>query len=359
MRHGARIPDEEDVDDWAERLPDIRDKILESWANGNSLITDDTLEYIDEWRFNVSRDDAEQLTEAGWFEHMGQGQRWRSRLGDFFDTYKTEVRSSKKSRCVDSGRAWTTGLFGTEHEYYVDDHIARFWRDCPRYEEEVSDNDATYEQVGLLDDIVMGSIQADFEATTGVLLEKNDLLSVWSICRYETAWNKATLSPWCHLFNSTSLEAFEYREDLGYYYGKSYPFNLTLEAAQPVWEDLISRLNEVKMGEPVENNTVFIFSHSSGANPFMSTLGLYKDPELMLAKDWPAKDRLWRSSKIGSFATNFILIVAECENEENQKIFLFHQEKQIPFPSGLEYLDEFIDQYRFWADIDYEKNCAV
>merc|ERR1719452_107366 len=48
VRHGARIPDEDDVDEWAERLPNIRDKILESWLNGHSL-DDETLEYIDAW----------------------------------------------------------------------------------------------------------------------------------------------------------------------------------------------------------------------------------------------------------------------------------------------------------------------
>jgi len=370
VRHGARIPDEDDVLDWENRLPDIRVRILDSWLNGNSLITEDTLEYIDLWRFNITVEDAEQLTEAGWFEHMTQGQRWRSRLGDFFDPDKTEVRSSRKDRCIDSGRAYTTGLFGTESDYYVDDHIARFWDFCPKYEETVDNNEATYEQVRILDDMVMGSIQSDFQTTTGVLLDKDELVSVWSICRYETAWNKANLSPWCNLFNETSLEAFEYREDLGYYYGKSYPYNITLESVQPVWEDLISRLDEVKLGAPVQNSTVFIFSHSSAANPFMSTLGLYKDPEILTAQDWPAKDRLWKSSKIGSFATNFILIVADCEEEDNNlnagdkqdtnyKIFLFHQEKQIPFPSGLEYLDQFIQEYGFWADIDFDENCAV
>merc|ERR1719319_1441836 len=209
----------------------------------------------------------------------------------------------------------------------------------------------------------------------------DELKSVWSICRYETAWNKGVTSQWCDLFNKTSLEAFEFREDLGYYHSIGNPHDeLILNTTQPLWRDLISRLQEVKYGGEVENSTVLTFAHSSATNPFMGTLGLYKAPEELEASDWPAKDRIWKTSELGCFATNFVLIVADCDEEEKEeiserkpelrnfslkesvqkkKIFLFHQEKQIPFPSGVEDLQHFIDEYGHWAEKDLEETCTI
>ena len=47
------------------------------------------------------------------------------------------------------------------------------------------------------------------------------------------------------------------------------------------------------------------------------------------------------------------------EQAENLKIFLYHQEKQIPFPSGVEDLQHFIDEYGHWAEKDFEKTCTI
>ena len=359
VRHGARVPNEDDVQDWIDNLPSIREQILEQWANGNSLVDEPTIEYIDLWSMPVGLEDSEQLTDAGWDEHQTMGQRWRDRLGDFFDYSKTEVRCSHKQRCIDSGRAYTSGLFGSEASYYVDDYIARFYDFCPKFIQEVDKNDNTYIEEDKFEDMVFDTIKADFTELTGVELSKKEIRYVWAICRYETAWNYANLSPWCNLFNEFSLKALEFREDLGYYYSMSYPFDITLDATQPVWHDLISRMKDVELGAAVDNSTVFIFSHSSAANPFMSTLGLYRDPEILTAADWPAEDRLWKSAQIGSFATSFVLIVGDCDGDNRKKVFLFHQEKQVQFPSELEYLDQFIEEYGFRADIDFDSICAV
>jgi hypothetical protein len=38
---------------------------------------------------------------------------------------------------------------------------------------------------------------------------------------------------------------------------------------------------------------------------------------------------------------------------------LFHQEKRIPFPSGLDDLQHFIDEYGHWAKKDFEETCTI
>ena len=212
------------------------------------------LQYIDEWTFNFTLDHAEDLSEAGWLEQQIMGERWNSRLGNFFKPNATEIRSSHKQRCIDSGRAYTKGLFGNEIEVPVVDPIARFYDSCPSFLDDERRKSSI--ETAILEELTFESVKMDVFITSGVLMTTEELVAVWSICRYETAWNKGITSPWCELFNSTSLDAFEFREDLGYYHSIGNPHDeLILNATQPLWHDLISRLEEVKYGGEVENST--------------------------------------------------------------------------------------------------------
>lgn len=235
------------------------------------------------------------------------------------------------------------------------------------------------------------------------------------LLRYETAWSLAQLSPWCNLFSAASLEALDYKEDLIYYYHRAYPFQLTMDSTQPIWKDLINTLEKVRRNEPLVNSTGLLFGHGLSVSAFMAALNLYRDPEFLTAEDFPARDRLWKLSEIGCFSANLAVIVADCDSsgidnstadafttdasttnafttdssttnasttdtstadaqlEEKQndeaseqsykprrhKIFMFLQEKLIPFPSGVEYLDEFIDEYGYRAHVNFEQICRL
>merc|ERR1712088_503764 len=43
----------------------------------------------------------------------------------------------------------------------------------------------------------------------------------------------------------------------------------------------------------------------------LRAFGLYKDAGLK-ARDWPARERLWKTSKIGTFASNLAVLVFQC-----------------------------------------------
>jgi len=132
-RHGARIPDDDDVLNLQEGLPQIRDRIEEAWKEGRGELTDDQVAAIVGWQLAVSPDQGGDLSEQGRREHLGLGQRWRKRMRDLdISAQKTLVRSSHKKRCIDSAAAHLEGMGLEGVEIQVDDELTRFYDFCPK-----------------------------------------------------------------------------------------------------------------------------------------------------------------------------------------------------------------------------------
>ena len=136
--------------------------------------------------------------------------------------------------------------------------------------------------------------------------------------RYEMAWFPNKTSTWCSFFSYEDLKTFEYLEDLKYYYKDGYAYNITAEMTQPLFNDLIQRLSDLKDGLD-GNSTILNFAHLETVLPFLTSLGLYKDDRDLLASDWPSKGHLWKTSSIGSFASNVAIVALECKTTEIQK----------------------------------------
>lgn len=62
------------------------------------------------------------------------------------------------------------------------------------------------------------------------------------MCGFETAWTKDETSPWCSLFDAESVRAFEFAEDLEYYYIDGYGSEITYRQACPAIVDMLNRL---------------------------------------------------------------------------------------------------------------------
>ena len=54
------------------------------------------------------------------------------------------------------------------------------------------------------------------------------------------------------------------------------------------------------------------FAHKTTMMPLLRALGLYKDKQ-MKASDWPARERLWKSSQIVTFASNIAVFMLSCD----------------------------------------------
>ena len=116
------------------------------------------------------------------------------------------------------------------------------------------------------------------------------------------------------------MKIYEFLEDLKYYYKDGPAYNITAEMTQPLIGDIIKKMITLREGFD-RNKNILNFAHEKTVLPFLTALGLYQDKKDILASDWPRKDHLWKTSKIGSFASNVGILVLKCEipktREEN------------------------------------------
>lgn len=68
-----------------------------------------------------------------------------------------------------------------------------------------------------------------------------DIILIYTICGFETAWSKLNSSPWCTLLDEESVRALEYFHDLGYYYIDGYGSEITYKQACPAFIDMVKR----------------------------------------------------------------------------------------------------------------------
>ena len=114
------------------------------------------------------------------------GERWATRLPDLLMDYeRTEVRSSTKSRCIESSKAFTTGIFGSYFPDIIEDnHLMRFYSDCQKFQSEVDDNEETFaEREKFLASPTFQELVAGVNKKTGIILDVSQVLLIWDMCR--------------------------------------------------------------------------------------------------------------------------------------------------------------------------------
>jgi len=417
-RHGTRNPGDDDIPEMNDQLPGIRDQIVTAWSEGLGELEEEEILRFMEWEFSLTIEEESLLTESGKQEHMEMGDRWAKRLPDLLqDSTRTLVRSSTKSRCIESSKAFTYGAFGNSFpDIQEDNHLLRFYSDCPKFQTEVDDNEETYaERDKFIASQVFQEMVERVNSKAGIPLTVSRIILIWDMCRYENAWYPDTTSPWCSLFSEADLELFEFQEDLRYYYNDAYAYNITAQMTQPLFQDLFSKIDQIQSGVKA-STSILNFAHSETVQPFMTALGLYRDQGDLMASDWGTEkqEHEWQVARIASFATNVGVAVFECNSSQEKrdsqssedkdksseeessseeeisseedesseeyksnssseedsvpsspaewKVMLFHQERSVPVPACGEYicsLAEFSEAYRYLADQDFDTVCQI
>jgi len=70
----------------------------------------------------------------------------------------------------------------------------------------------------------------------------DDVHLMYTVCAFETAWNKFTTSPWCILFDDEIIQTFEFLENLEYYWIDGYGYKLTYRQACSAINDMFKHL---------------------------------------------------------------------------------------------------------------------
>lgn len=73
---------------------------------------------------------------------------------------------------------------------------------------------------------------------------------------------------------------------------------------------------------------VFYFTEGDGLLRFIARLGLFKDEKPLTHEDSYKGERKWRTSLMGSFAANIVVVVYDCPGED-MKVQVFAKEDRV------------------------------
>uniref|UniRef100_A0A6P7FWI8 Multiple inositol polyphosphate phosphatase 1 n=1 Tax=Diabrotica virgifera virgifera TaxID=50390 RepID=A0A6P7FWI8_DIAVI len=343
VRHGTRNPKYSVIEQMLARLPEIRKLLVESTSLPNDHVKNRDLDLLRKWKLTLDVDDKNKLTHEGEEEMLVLAERMQSRFPELFDevysntSYKFKYTHSQ--RTLRSAYFFAAGLFGkaTAKDVWFPaplrkDPILRFYKLCDKWNVEVKKNPAALREVTIFEN---GPEMAKLvkEVNKNLALEdnevnKDDVLLMYQMCAFETAWNKKRKSPWCALFTGENLKVLEYLRDLKYYWQDGYGHELSYKQACPAFRDM-SNFLQTKTRFPRVN---VYFTHSGTLLKMIAHVGLYKDEEHLTAKNYDtARDRKWRTGLLDTFGTNLAFVAFECGRDT--KILTMHQENIVRLPA--------------------------
>lgn len=127
------------------------------------------------------------LFRTGEVEHMMMGSRWRSRLG-LTEGLDIQVRSSEKQRSIDSGKSFLDGFLHDGEprpEIQIDNHLLRFYDDCPKWITQVDENEETFAEKREFEASEEFLQMVDrVQSLAGVEMDGTLVELAWDMCRY-------------------------------------------------------------------------------------------------------------------------------------------------------------------------------
>ncbi|XP_058458852.1 multiple inositol polyphosphate phosphatase 1 [Malaya genurostris] len=354
FRHGTRNPSRKVIEGMNSDLVSIRDEILQ-----HRKLCKKELELFERWQPALEPDQEKLLVTEGADEMFQIGRRFRQRyagaLPAHYHVNDFYFKFTKTERAENSARNFSYGLFDRiENIFFPEplakDPILRFYKLCERWRQNIKHNPETLREVDLFyNSKLMKEVIGKISKKVGTYVDAESIHLMYQTCAFETAWTKEYISPWCLLFDKSSVKILEFGEDLEYYWIDGYGYDLTYQQACAAFADLFRRFDE-----DLEPYT-FYFTHSGTLLKAVAFLGLYRDDYPLTHRDFE-RSRKWRVSEIDAFATNLVFTKLECSN--GTQVMLMHQERPVTIPGCPQ--NQTLCDYRTLKRIFNDKieNCA-
>ncbi|XP_067613618.1 multiple inositol polyphosphate phosphatase 1 isoform X2 [Eurosta solidaginis] len=334
-RHGTRLPTKTTIKA-APRLDILREEIVKNYRKpaNNSLCPED-FNALAMWKWNtsISIDQEEFLTTQGYEDLRGTAktyQRYYSGVltKHYSNTYY-KFRHTDTQRTTESFKAFAEGLFGSNNDVKAEpipelDLLLRPYDYCQSWRSH-DYSGVESENYKFKHSLIWNETIADISKRLGFeyTLDVSDVQLMWDMCRYEQAWQVDRTSVWCAAFLPHQVDILEYEDDIKYFYKLGYGYEENFRINCRVVQDMLTHLND-KIGP----NVVAYFAHSSGIQTLITALGIAKDKIPLTSINYNRRDRLWKTSHLDPFASNFLAVKYECNrtSPENEKvIFLLNQ----------------------------------
>lgn len=336
LRHGTRYPGKKQTPDMIKKLPKLQKTILQNYHKNETKLTADTAALFKEWKLTFTKNDAMNLAEEGENEMIDLGERYQARfpsiMPDIYNNKTYRFKYTDTQRTKESARHFAAGLFGWHNSRNVwyptpesKDQILRFYKRCLRWRSEVDKNpNAQIEKEKFLKSPVIAETLRNISDRIGHKIDYETASLMYTICAFETAWNKSTDSPWCKVLSLNDFKVLEFTEDLEYYWVDGYGYKLTYEQACPALRDMFDFFS---LADGPEASVYF--THSGTILKLLALIGVAKDDRPLTHDMFSSHvdQRAWKTGSIDSFAANLAFVLYDCEKEP--AILFIHQERAV------------------------------
>ncbi|XP_024947003.1 multiple inositol polyphosphate phosphatase 1 isoform X3 [Cephus cinctus] len=325
-RHGTRYPKKSTITK-LHTLPKLRDQIIYNHEiRGFGNLCDKDLKNLQSWNSiqNLTEDMAQYLTVQGEEDLKLLARRLQTNFPELLQPSAANITSTNyKFRSTDSQRtkasltSFMHGLFGssnavTPEHTPANDTLLKAYKVCDSYQETLNDPSVFEESSKFGNGIEIENLLHNVSRRLGFRynITTTSVGLMYDMCRYEKAWNVTKVSPWCAVFTVDELQILEYQEDLYYYYYTGPSREINARVGCPPLQDMFQHFQKLEGSEySHQPKGIFYFTHSGSLQTTMTALGIAKDKVPLTASNYKEMSkRLWRTSEIGSFATNIVAV---------------------------------------------------
>ncbi|XP_031624240.1 multiple inositol polyphosphate phosphatase 1-like [Contarinia nasturtii] len=320
FRHGIRSAKEREINKLS-GLTNIRKRIIESFTNADYCpLSKTNWLKLRKWSLDasISQNQGQMLTQRGVQELQVLADIYKTRFPKLFvkkyTPKKYNILHSIEERNKASFRVFFDRIFGEGKSAGIDALAQGAQEDlveCFRaYEQNLHPDQKTtnveeprFHNTNTFASMVVRISQQYGFATDNYENDKESILSMFEMCRYEEAWYRNE-SVWCTFFQPEDVLVLEYASDLHTFYDYGYGYTQFLNIACTTVVDMLTHL--------LSNNgprVTAYFTHSPELLLHLVAMRAYRDPVRIKANNFnDMHDRHWKNSKLDLFCSHFTAV---------------------------------------------------
>lgn len=337
-RHGSHNPEANETAE-LQQLVDLKNNIVTNYKNGNFRNTNHRIctadfNLLERWNWKQNSSTAGDLTSDGYVTTQQLAQAWKQRFPGLLtpNTYNYLFKFVEEPRSSNSFRAFSESLFGGQNEGFDapkenDEKLLRPLKYCDAWKNQVDENNKTLEQKNIFESkqeykemISNISLRLGFNYD----LQKNTVLSIYQMCRYNKAWDVTQISPWCAAFTREDLKRLEYAEDLETYYKYGYGSTVSEKIGCSIIKDMVDFFkNHAERELRQQPKAMIQLTDYPMILMALTKLGSRQDPAPITGDNYhtnTAQARKWSSSNMVPFNANIAAVLYKCTTNGNFQI---------------------------------------
>jgi hypothetical protein len=297
--------------------------------NASSFAASGSLEFIRHWKpaLDSPAQEIAQLSITGYKEAHDLGYALRQRYPGFYTTNTSfTVWANDYPRVIQTAESFVRGYLGPSASRLATviavnstGSSAAFGNSlgpsdlCPAFDDDFSNFTNTWDAIYLppITQRLNGLLR-------GLEFNTSDVSLFPYLCGFETQIT-GTLSPWCGVFATSELEAYQYRQDLRYWYGSGPGSTVARQMMQPYLNAVVELLatgpginGTAADGSPfVLPKLLMAFANDGQMNELVSALGVFDDQK-PLSPRWIDHQRRYVSSRFVSMRGTVSLEKLQC-----------------------------------------------